>query len=90
VNGVIVVIAGASAVLGLASAFIGIMNGRRAIEAARLAKEQAGIVQKISVEVDGRLSAFIAREMQLTGILKDEGIPVPPMPGLKTGEKRKI
>jgi hypothetical protein len=49
-----------------------------------MAEDAATVAQKISVNVDGNLARMFARQDQLSGILQDEGIAIPPMPPEKT------
>jgi hypothetical protein len=77
---IILVIGFIAAVCGAVGAVLGVVNGRRAMKAAVLAGRQALVVQKISVEVDGRLSDFIAREAQLHAALTAAGVPIPEQP----------
>jgi Na+-transporting NADH:ubiquinone oxidoreductase subunit NqrF len=76
VNDVIVVLVALTALLGLATAVIGLLNQRRTVRT--VAK-----VERISVQINGRLSALLERQDQLLGVLHDNDIPVPPKHALK-------
>jgi hypothetical protein len=80
----ILVIGFIAAVCGLAGAVLGLLNQRRAMKMMVMAEDAATIAQKISVNVDGNLARMFARQDQLSGILQDEGIAIPPMPPEKT------
>jgi hypothetical protein len=77
---IILVIGFIAAVCGLAGAVLGFLNQRRAMKMMVMAEDAAKVAQKISVNVDGNLARMFARQDQLSGILQDEGITVPPMP----------
>ena len=76
----ILVIGFIAAVCGLAGAVLGLLNQRRAMKMMVMAEDAATVAQKISVNVDGNLARMFARQDQLSGILQDEGIAIPPMP----------
>jgi len=80
----ILVIGFIAAVCGLAGAVLGLLNQRRAMKMMVMAEDAATVAQKISVNVDGNLARMFARQDQLSGILQDEGIAIPPMPPEKT------
>jgi hypothetical protein len=71
VSGLLAIIGSAAVLLGFATAVLGIVNQRRAART-------AGDVQRISIQVDGRLSALMERQEQLLEALHASGIPVPP------------
>ncbi len=64
----------AAVLLGLLTAVLGFMNQRKI-------NASSAKVDRISVDVDGRLSLFIARQVQLLDALQQAGVPVPDMPG---------
>ena len=71
---ILIAIVGATAVvLGLITAILGLVNQRRT-------RKTALDVQKISVQVDGRLSTLLERQAQLLDALHQSGTPVPPRP----------
>ena len=80
----ILVIGFIAAVCGLAGAVLGLLNQRRAMKMMVMAEDAATVAHKISVNVDGNLARMFARQDQLSGILQDEGIAIPPMPPEKT------
>jgi hypothetical protein len=80
----ILIIGFIAAVCGLAGAVLGLLNQRRAMRMMVMAEDAAKVAQKISVNVDGNLARMFARQDQLSGMLQDEGIAIPPMPPEKT------
>jgi hypothetical protein len=81
VKGDIILIVGALAtILGFLTAVMGFVNQRRALKAVKLAEGTAAKVQTISVNVDGQLSALLARQAQLVGAMHEADVPIPPKP----------
>lgn len=72
-NWLVPVVGGAAVGLGFITAVLGLINQRHG-------RATAAKVQSISVNVDGRLSEFIARQAQLIEALQQSGVPVPPVP----------
>jgi hypothetical protein len=70
----------AAVILSLITAVLGLMNQRKIKDAATTAEGTAGKIEKISIDVNGRLSLLFERQAQLLGALHDAGVPVPALP----------
>lgn len=68
----------AAAILGFLTVVIGLLNQQKIKKTAAIAGQTSEKVQKISVDVDGRLSDLIERQAQLLGALHESGTPIPP------------
>lgn len=68
----------AAAILGFLTVVIGLLNQQKIKKTAAIAGQTSEKVQKISVDVDGRLSNLIERQAQLLGALHESGTPIPP------------
>lgn len=79
-NAIIAAAGSIAVVLSLVTAFLGLVNQRRAAHALTVADSTAGKVEFISVQVDGRLSQLLERQSQLLDALHAADVPVPPVP----------